>query len=291
MLGDRGLRERIHRASVGRGLGGEHDTRALVIELARCRAQRAALLGFDHHGAYVAATAAPAPAQRSGACSPGWRRRRWRTPASRPPPWNRSGAGSSRRRPWPRGTGRTSANCCAPRGTPSMIPSSGPTWSWNGCCTPGPSRRPPSCTGSPSASAVTWSATTPTCGSSRSTRPTEPRWGCSSPTSTPAPEGGGGWCDTLVDQNHLLGQRAVVVFNLNLAKPPTGQPTLMAWDDVIVLFHEFGHVLHSRVPGQVPVKVGHRDATGLRRVPVTGERDLGAGPDPPTQLRDPLRDR
>jgi peptidyl-dipeptidase Dcp len=56
---------------------------------------------------------------------------------------------------------------------------------------------------------------------------------------------GGAWCDTLVDQNHLLGQHPVVVVNLNLAKPPEGQPTLMGWDEVITLFHEFGHVMHA----------------------------------------------
>jgi peptidyl-dipeptidase Dcp len=56
---------------------------------------------------------------------------------------------------------------------------------------------------------------------------------------------GGAWCETLVDQSQLLGQRPVVGVNLNLAEPPTGQPTLMPWDEVIYLFHEFGHALHA----------------------------------------------
>jgi peptidyl-dipeptidase Dcp len=56
---------------------------------------------------------------------------------------------------------------------------------------------------------------------------------------------GGAWMNNLVDQNHLLGQLPVVTNNSNLVKPPTGQPNLMTWDDVITLFHEFGHALHG----------------------------------------------
>ncbi len=82
-------------------------------------------------------TAAPAPARRSGTCSPGWRRRPWPTPATRPSTWSRCGAGSSRRRRWPPGTGSTSASCCAPSATRWTRPCCVPTWSWSGCCTTG----------------------------------------------------------------------------------------------------------------------------------------------------------
>jgi peptidyl-dipeptidase Dcp len=37
----------------------------------------------------------------------------------------------------------------------------------------------------------------------------------------------------------------VVVNNLNIAKPPAGEPTLLTWDEVITMFHEFGHALHG----------------------------------------------
>src|SRR5699024_3428779 len=53
-LTDRGLRERIFRASVARGLAGEHDTRELAVRTAHLRHERAQLLGFEHHAAYVA---------------------------------------------------------------------------------------------------------------------------------------------------------------------------------------------------------------------------------------------
>jgi peptidyl-dipeptidase Dcp len=52
-LTDRGLRERLHRASTGRGLGGEHDTRDIVLRLVALRAERARLLGHPHHASWV----------------------------------------------------------------------------------------------------------------------------------------------------------------------------------------------------------------------------------------------
>lgn len=56
---------------------------------------------------------------------------------------------------------------------------------------------------------------------------------------------GGAWMNNLVDQNFLLGQLPVVVNNLNIPKPPAGQPTLLTYDETVTLFHEFGHALHG----------------------------------------------
>ena len=56
---------------------------------------------------------------------------------------------------------------------------------------------------------------------------------------------GGAWMESLVSQSRLLDQRPVVVNNLNLAKPPAGQPTLLSQDEIRTLFHEFGHALHG----------------------------------------------
>jgi peptidyl-dipeptidase Dcp len=56
---------------------------------------------------------------------------------------------------------------------------------------------------------------------------------------------GGAWMTNYVDQSRLLGQPPVVVNNLNVAKPPAGEPTLLTWDEVRTLFHEFGHALHG----------------------------------------------
>ncbi|MBF6331992.1 M3 family metallopeptidase [Nocardia transvalensis] len=56
---------------------------------------------------------------------------------------------------------------------------------------------------------------------------------------------GGAWMNELVSQSRLVGTRAVVVNNLNIVKPPTGEPALLTWDNVRTLFHEFGHALHG----------------------------------------------
>jgi peptidyl-dipeptidase Dcp len=56
---------------------------------------------------------------------------------------------------------------------------------------------------------------------------------------------GGAWMDNFVDQSQLLGQLPVIVNNVNIAKPPAGEPVLLSFDDVNGLFHEFGHALHG----------------------------------------------
>jgi peptidyl-dipeptidase Dcp len=62
-LTDRALRERIYKASIGRGLGGATDNTAVIAELVRLRAERAVLLGFPDHAAYqIADESAGTPA-------------------------------------------------------------------------------------------------------------------------------------------------------------------------------------------------------------------------------------
>jgi peptidyl-dipeptidase Dcp len=58
---------------------------------------------------------------------------------------------------------------------------------------------------------------------------------------------GGAWMNTFVDQTKLLGTQPVVVNNLNIARPPAGEPTLLTFDEVVTAFHEFGHALHALV--------------------------------------------
>jgi peptidyl-dipeptidase Dcp len=50
---------------------------------------------------------------------------------------------------------------------------------------------------------------------------------------------------SFVAQSALRGTRPVVMVNLNLNRPPTGEPTLLTLDEVKTLFHEFGHALHG----------------------------------------------
>jgi len=60
-----------------------------------------------------------------------------------------------------------------------------------------------------------------------------------------ANKGGGAWCDSFVDQNALKGTHPVMVNVLNFTKPAAGQPALLSFGDVSGLFHEFGHALHG----------------------------------------------
>jgi peptidyl-dipeptidase Dcp len=56
---------------------------------------------------------------------------------------------------------------------------------------------------------------------------------------------GGAWMNPLISQNTLLGFPTTVVNNHNVPKPATGEPTLLTYDEVNTLFHEFGHALHG----------------------------------------------
>ncbi|HUS12681.1 MAG TPA: M3 family metallopeptidase, partial [Pyrinomonadaceae bacterium] len=56
---------------------------------------------------------------------------------------------------------------------------------------------------------------------------------------------GGAWMNAYVSQNYLLGSRPVIANHLNIPKPPEGEPTLLTWDQVNTAFHEFGHALHG----------------------------------------------
>ncbi|NOT89480.1 MAG: M3 family metallopeptidase [Lysobacter sp.] len=56
---------------------------------------------------------------------------------------------------------------------------------------------------------------------------------------------GGAWMSEYVSQSGLTGNLPVVANHLNIPKPPAGEPTLMTWDEVTTMFHEFGHALHG----------------------------------------------
>jgi peptidyl-dipeptidase Dcp len=56
---------------------------------------------------------------------------------------------------------------------------------------------------------------------------------------------GGAWMSNFVGQSKLLGTRPVIYNVGNLPKPAPGQPALISFDDVITMFHEFGHGLHG----------------------------------------------
>ncbi len=68
---------------------------------------------------------------------------------------------------------------------------------------------------------------------------------------------GGAWMNAYVPQNHLLGTHPVVAIHLNIPKPPEGEATLLTWDEVTTMFHEFGHALHGMFSNvQYPIFAG-----------------------------------
>jgi len=56
---------------------------------------------------------------------------------------------------------------------------------------------------------------------------------------------GGAWMNAYRSQNDLLNTQPVVANHLNISKPPEGEPTLLTFDEVTTMFHEFGHALHG----------------------------------------------
>lgn len=56
---------------------------------------------------------------------------------------------------------------------------------------------------------------------------------------------GGAWMNSLIAQSTLLDHPVVVTNNLNVPKPAAGEPTLLSYDEVNTFFHEFGHALHG----------------------------------------------
>ncbi|MGB7963986.1 MAG: M3 family metallopeptidase [Propionicimonas sp.] len=245
-LTNRALRERLHRAATERGLGGEHDTRRLVVDLARGRAERAALLGFASHADYVAADgcagSAAAVRELLTGLVPAVMRNaaaeaaeldsvlQQLEPGATLQPWDwrylaeivrdqRYQLDAGRLRPYLE-LGRVLHDGVFAAATALY--------------------------------GITFTQRTDLIGYHPDVR----IWQVDDADGTPvglflgdfftrASKNGGAWMNNLVEQNHLLGQLAVVCNNANLVRPAAGQPTLMTWDDVITLFHEFGHTLHG----------------------------------------------
>ena len=56
---------------------------------------------------------------------------------------------------------------------------------------------------------------------------------------------GGAWMDGFAKQSHRYNQLPIIFNVCNNAKAPEGKPSLITWDEVTTLFHEFGHALHG----------------------------------------------
>ncbi|HLS50148.1 MAG TPA: M3 family metallopeptidase [Actinomycetaceae bacterium] len=242
-LRDREVRRRLHEASITRGTGthARSDTRALVLELARLRAERAQLLGHAHHADYVARTATAGTSEAINEML-------------------------GRLTPPAVANARAEAADLALR---QNEPFAAWDWAWQAeaarhdrFALDDAALRPYLELDRVLTDGVFYAA--------------ERLFGI---TLTPRPDlrgyaedvrvwevidddgealglflgdfytrpgkRGGAWMHNLVDESHLLGHRPVVVNNLNITPPAPGEPTLLTWDEVITAFHEFGHALHG----------------------------------------------
>jgi peptidyl-dipeptidase Dcp len=262
MLRDRGLRERIFRASATRGgSDGPHDTRPTILRLVRLRAERAQLLGFEHHAAYVAADATAGSAQavadileRLAPVAVANARAEAADleaalvedhPGATLQPWDWAFYAEQVRKE------RRSLDDAVLR----------PYLELERVLADGVFRAANELYG------LTFAERHDLVGYHPDVRVFEvfDRDGSGlglflGDFWTRESKRGGAWMNNLVDQSTLLDEPPVVVNNLNIPKPPEGQPTLLTWDEVITAFHEFGHALHGlfsdvRYPSQSGTEV------------------------------------
>lgn len=246
VLADRSLREELHHASVGRGLEGEHDTRELVVRTARLRAEKAALLGHEHYAAYVAfdgcagsteavmqilTRVGPAAVRNARAEAEVLQERLQEIePGAVLEPWD-----------W-----AYVANLV--RGERYSLDESllRPYLELERVLHEGVFAAATALYG------ITFHEQPELVGYTADARVYEVREPDGAvlgavvldPWTRPGKQGGA-WMTSLLDQSTLLGHRPVVTNTCNLSRPAPGRPTLMSWDEVITLFHEFGHDLHG----------------------------------------------
>ena len=245
VLSHRGLRERIHRASVERGLSGEHDTREVLVRIARLRDERARLLGYPHHAAYsqelscartteavnellarlspgvvqIAQREAQVLQQRLEAMEPGATLEAW--------DWQFLAA---------REAAETSFDADQLK----------PYLEFEQVLHEGVFAAATALYG------ITFHERPELVGYTPAARVFEVREEDGSvlgavvidPYTRPTKKGGA-WMTSLVDQSRLTGDLPVVTNTCNVPPPAPGSPSLMTWDNVITLFHEFGHDLHG----------------------------------------------
>ncbi|MCW3159373.1 M3 family metallopeptidase [Micropruina sonneratiae] len=250
-LDDPALRERVHLASVSRGWQGEHDTRELLVEIARLRAERASLLGYRHHAEYVAADACAKTSEAvremlHRLVSPAVRNARaeasdlqqLQSEQLRPADWEyRAEQLKAQRYSFDTALLRPYLEL-------ERVLHEGVFAAATGLF------------------GITFAERGDLAGYNDEVRVFEVFDADGTGLGlfladyyTRAGKQGGAWMNNIVDQNHLLGQQPVVVNNLNIVKPPAGRPTLLSWGEVNTMFHEFGHALHgllsdTRYPSQ-----------------------------------------
>ena len=246
-LEDRALRERIMRTSLARGSrGGEHDNREVIVRIAALRAERAALLGYPHHAAYVleeqTAQTITAVDERLAALAPKAVENARREARDLETLARSEGADLEIAAwDWSYYTEKLRAERFS--FDESQLR---PYFEMNGVLENG-----------------VFHAAKRLYGLRFEERPELPVyhpdtriWEVFEEDGTALglflgdfyarpSKRGGAWMNAYVSQSRLLGTGPVVANHLNIPKPPEGEPTLLTFDEVITLFHEFGHALHG----------------------------------------------
>ena len=245
-LTGRDVRRRLLEASTVRGSSGEHDTRATLLEVARLRAERAALLGYEHHAAYVAedgtAATSAAVAAMLGPLGPAAAANARLEAADLERALQADEPGATlEASDWQFYAERVRQERYALDDARLR-----PYLELERVVHEGVFRAARELYG------LTFTERTDLVGYHPTVRVFEVHDADGSGMGlfladwwTRESKRGGAWMNNLVDQSHLLDERPVVVNNLNIPRPPAGEPTLLTWDEVITLFHEFGHALHG----------------------------------------------
>ncbi|WP_337880296.1 M3 family metallopeptidase [Rheinheimera sp.] len=91
---------------------------------------------------------------------------------------------------------------------------------------------------------------------------------------------GGAWMSSFVDQSELLNKKPVVVNVMNIPKGAAGEPTLVSYDNVTTIFHEFGHAVHGLFSSvKYPSQSGTSVSRDFVEFPSTFQEDWAAHPD------------
>jgi peptidyl-dipeptidase Dcp len=262
-LENRDVRRRLHHAAVGRGLTGENDTRPLIVELARLRSQRASLLGFAHHAEFVASDGCAKTTEAVNAilhrvAGPAKENAKKEAvelqealakdhPGETLEPWDWQFYAERVRS----ATFSLDDEVLRPYLDFERVLIDGVFAAATGLY------------------GITFVRRDDLRGYTDECRTFEVHDADGTPMALvvvdpyarPTKQGGA-WMTSLVDQSDLLGHLPVVTNNCNLVRPASGKPTLMSWDNVITLFHEFGHDIHGLLSG---VRYPSRSGTATPR--------------------------
>ncbi len=91
---------------------------------------------------------------------------------------------------------------------------------------------------------------------------------------------GGAWMSSFVDQSGLLGKKPVIVNVMNIPKPVEGAPALISFDHATTMFHELGHGVHGLFSNvRYPSLSGTSTPRDFVEFPSTFQEDFAIQPD------------